>query len=227
MEETLDAFIKEAVCLMKVALITAIFGGYDHLKPLPPTHGFDEAICVTDYPYLSASGWTTIVHSDDGNPRLAAKEPKMQPHKYVDADVWVWVDGQIQVKDNLADFAVEHLDKGYVAAFAHPERDCLYEEARVCKERGLASPLVLNKQVKAYRQQGMPQNFGLWECAVLAWSPHGLSFGAMWLEEIKQHSLRDQISFPFITWAHNTDVRTLPGHSRNNPYTAWTGHRRR
>lgn len=212
---------------MRVALITAIFGGYDTLKPLPASHGFDVAVCLRDDESVRAEGWDYLGTPKSDNPRLAAKHPKMQPHKWVDADVWVWVDGQIQVKDGLRDFAVESLGDGYLAAFEHPERDCLYAEADVCAARGLAPKKVLDGQTEAYRAQGMPARFGLWECAVLAWSRHGMQVGSMWWREVTRHSLRDQIALPFLTWAHNVDIRTMPGRSRRNPYAAWTPHARR
>jgi len=211
---------------MKVALVTAIFGGYDTLKPLLNDE-FDEAVCVTDDSTLEADGWRTVVEPVHRFPRLVAKRPKMQPHRFVDADVWVWVDGQIQVKPGLRDFAADSIGSGYVAAFTHPERSCLYQEADVVKARGLAPEAVVNEQAALYRQLGMPQGFGLWECAVLVWSRHGVEFGANWLHQVRKHSLRDQLAFPYVAWAHDTPIVTLEGHSRRNPYTAWTSHRRR
>jgi len=212
---------------VKVALVTAIFGGYDTLKALPDNHGFDEAICVTDDPGMSADGWTMKVEAENRFPALVAKRPKMEFHKFVDADLWVWVDGQIQVQTGLADFARDSIGDGYVAAFAHPERSCLFHEAEVVKERRLSPESVVNNQMATYRDQGMPAGFGLWECAVLVWSARGKEFGRLWLQEVRKHSLRDQLSFPYVAWAHGLPVTTLEGRSRRNPYTVWTPHRRR
>ena len=212
---------------MRVALVTAIFGGYDTLKGLPDGHGFDDAVCITDNPGMTAPGWTTRVEPEHRFPALVAKRPKMEPHKFVDADLWVWVDGQIQVQPGLADFARDSIGDGYVAAFQHPERSCLYDEAEVVKARSLAPTATVNNQVATYREQGMPMGFGLWECAVLVWSRRGVEFGRLWLQEVRKHCLRDQLSFPYIAWAHDMAVTTLEGRSRRNPYTVWTPHRRR
>jgi len=212
---------------MKIALVTAIFGGYDTLKALPKDHGFDETLCLTDDPGMTASGWVTRVEPAHDNPRLMAKRPKMQPHKYVDADIYVWVDGQIQVQSGLADFARESIGDASVAAFAHPERSCVYAEANRVKELQLSPHSVVNSQMQTYRDQGMPKSFGLWECAVLVWPAWGVEFGRLWLQEVRRHSLRDQLALPFVSWAYDMKVGTLPGRSRRNPYTAWTPHRRR
>lgn len=211
---------------MRVALVTAIFGGYDTLKPLPVGHGFDDAVCVTDDPGMSAEGWRTLVEPPHENHRMVAKRPKMRPNLFVDADVWVWVDGQIQVKPGLRDFAVSNLGHAYLAAFEHPERNCLYQEADVCKQRNLAPGGDLDKQVDVYDCAGMPRNFGLWECAVLVWSQFGLQAGESWLMQVRRHTVRDQIALPFIVWRDHIPVATLPGRSRRNPYTVWTPHRR-
>lgn len=210
---------------MRVALITAILGNYDFLKSLP-TDEFDDAVCVTDDPTLKADGWRTVVTSHAGSPRLTAKLPKMRPNEFVDADVWVWVDGQIQVNPGLRKFAVTNLGDAPIAAFQHPERDCIFDEGEVVKSRHLANPETVNHQLGLYRDLGMPKKFGLWECAVLVWSPSGLQFGRDWLTEVNQHTLRDQLSFPYLVWSQETQVKTLPGHSRQNPYTRWRAHRK-
>lgn len=211
---------------MRTALVTAILGDYDTLKPLPEGHGFDEAICITDSQSMFADGWDIRRQSRVGEPRWLAKRPKMRPWEIVDADVWVWVDGQIQVKDGLRDFAVDSLADNPLAAFQHPERDCLFDEAEVCEQRSLASQDMLRRQTNHYRREGMPTRWGLWECAVLVWSRAGEEFGRLWWSEVSSYSLRDQIALPFLLWQMNMKMGTLPGRSRRNPYTAWTSHRR-
>lgn len=218
--------LEDLFWLMRVALVTAIFGAYDTLKRLPEGHGFDDAVCVTDDPGMSAEGWRTIVEAPHNNPRLVAKRPKMKPNLFADADVFVWVDGQIKTQPGLRDFAVNNLGDAHLSAFAHPERNCLFDEAEVCKQRGLASADDVAKQVTHYRDLGMPNSFGLWECAVLVWSQAGLSVGEAWLKEVRRHMLRDQVSLPFVLWRDSVPVVTLPGRSRRNDYTVWTPHRR-
>lgn len=210
---------------MRVALVTAIYGDYDTLKPLPAGHGFDEAIALVDSDQ-SADGWDVRRVSRGEEPRWLAKRPKMRPWEVTDADVYVWVDGQIQVKDGLRDFAVESLGDGMLAAFDHPERDCLFDEAQVCEARSLAPRETLRRQTDRYRREGMPARWGLWECAVLVWSRAGVDFGRLWWSEVSLYSLRDQIALPFLLWREQVPMVTLPGKSRQNSYTAWTMHRR-
>ena len=210
---------------MKLAIVTAIFGDYDDLHELPEDHGFDEAICLTDNPNMRSKTWDIRLEQKSDNPRLLAKRPKMQPQRYVEADAWVWVDGQIQTKKGFSEFARSQIGE-QVAAFQHPERACIYEEAEVVKSRNLARREVINHQMALYKKAGMPERFGLWECAVLVWPKSGLELGRLWLQEVRRQSLRDQLALPFLSWSRGIKVETLEGHSRSNPFTHWIRHRK-
>lgn len=211
---------------MRTALITAIFNGYDTLKPLPANHGFDEAIAVTDYQFMEADGWNMVYEPYSETPRLAGKKPKMRPQDYVDADLYVWVDGQLRVNDGLKDFVLANLGAYNLLSFKHPERSCLYDEAVVVEQRGLTSRSMIRGQTQSYRDAGMPKNYGFWECALLVWTRQGLPFGTRWLDEVNVWTDRDQVALPYLSWKYDFPVGTLPGESRNNPYVTWFPHRK-
>jgi hypothetical protein len=213
---------------MKVALVTAIYGDHDSLKPLPVAHGFDDAVCVTDTD-LDGHGWRVVVDPSGDNPRLAAKRPKMKPFEYVDADVAVWIDAAFQISNGFRDFCIESLGDNDVVVWEHPEdRDCLYKEASYCQDWPKYSSSPIRAQTEHYRSEGMPEGFGLWACGAIVWRNNepARMFGDAWLDENHRWSIQDQVSFPFLVWKLMPRLGVFPAHEFRNPYLQWHSHKR-
>jgi len=219
---------------MSLGIITAIYGNYDQLRPLPESHGFDQALCITDNPNLAASGWLTVYEPQPNiHPRLAAKPPKMTPWRWLETTTSCWVDGSWTiVGSRFRAFIEPHLEENDLTAWRHPDsldRDCLYQEAALCwdwvKYRG--SPL--REQVAHYRAMGMPEHYGLFAASVLAWrhSNAAKSFGQAWLKEQHTWSIQDQVSLPYLLWS-NTDedftFGTFHAAEYDNPWLIWNEH---
>lgn len=217
---------------MRVALLSAIYGDYDDVKPLPDWHGFDEAIMITDNPDLVAPGWMVRVEpAGRMSPRLASKLPKMQPFDYVDADVVVWLDASFTIDaPGFRDFCVKAVDGNDLATWAHPdraERDCLYLEALECYWWAKYRDEPLEAQVTAYRAEGMPEGFGLWACGTVVWrnTDQARDFGRRWLIECVRWSIQDQVSLPYLLWKYRPRLAELPDHEYQNPFLTWHRHR--
>jgi len=216
---------------MRVALITAIYGGHDKPKPLPLEHGFDEAILVSDSGELSAEGWTSrAVPRGAMSPRLASKLPKMQPFDYVDADIAVWLDGSFSIDGpGFRDFCVDSLADYDLVTWAHPDRekrDCLYLEALECQHWPKYNDYPIPAQTAHYRAEGMPEGFGLWACGTIAWrnTPEAREFGRLWLIENMRWSIQDQVSLPYLVWKHRPRLGEFAAHEYDNPYLTWHHH---
>ncbi len=197
----------------QAAIITAIYGDYDELKPVLPQAGLDvEWICVTDKP-RQAHGWRVVVDPKVGVHRnTAAKEPKCAPWRYTDAGMSIWVDGSIQVLSDR--FAVETLlVANPIAQYVHPQRDCIYDEAEHCREHPKYASLALRAQADSYRAQGHPEHWGLWASGVIArrHEPEVRAFGEAWLEEIACWGFQDQISEPFCLRRKGLCPWPIPG----------------
>ena len=181
-----------------LAIVTGIFGGYDVLRALPASHGFDEAICVTDDPNLRATGWTIVTEPKTDHPRLAAKRPKMLPWLYTSLGASVWIDGAFEVRDGrLAEFAREHLTRHDFVVWQHPEsRNCLYQEADYCQGWPKYSNDPIREQTAHYRAQGMPEGFGLWAAGTVGMrhTADVKGFGWAWWDECNRWSIQDQVS---------------------------------
>lgn len=207
--------------VVDIAIITAIYGGYDTLKPLPDSHGFSEAVCVTDDPRLSASGWTVKVVAGGSDYRLSAKVPKLTPFRFVDSESALWIDGSTEVSATAHGFCSESQDGRDLLAWQHPEgRDCLFQEAAYCQDWPQNRHMPLREQTAHYRAEGMPEHYGLYACGVLLWrnTPYAREFGEMWLDENRRWSTRDQVSFPYILWKRPINFGLFPAHQLKNPH---------
>lgn len=212
---------------MGLTLISAIFGGYDHVHPLPQDHGFDDAVLITDDPDLDAPGWRVLHIPSTTAPRLAAKAPKLTPWRYVDADATVWIDGSCQVLDGKFRAWIDDHDPVDLRAWNHPEpRTCLYQEAEYCQDWAKYTDQAIRQQTADYRAAGMPENYGLWACGTLLWrhTPAAQSFGEAWLAE-QTRSIQDQISLPYLLWSRPLQFEPFDGHQYLNPYLRWHVHR--
>jgi len=208
---------------VRVALLTAIHGGFDSVKPLPAGHGFDDAVLVTDVPDAQVPGWRVLHRPSGLPPRLAAKRPKMLPWEYVDADASVWIDGSYGVDDWMFREAVEaHLAEDDLVVSRHWEdRDDVAAEAEFCWSWPAYKDQPLREQVAHYRAQGLPAPSGLYACGTVArrHTPQQMALGAAWLAECHAWSIQDQLSFPYVCWR----AGVTPGTWRV-PVSTWLTH---
>ena len=134
------------------------------------------------------------------NPVMEAKIYKVLPHKFIDADISVWLDGNIFLKVDPEVLVNDWLGNADVALVKHPIRDCIYNEAEAAKLRRPNASEDIEMQVKNYRRLSIPEHIGLNECGVLIRRNTKLvnSFNEAWWAEICRWSERDQLSFPVV-----------------------------
>lgn len=217
---------------MKIKLITAIYGEHDDLKELPDGHGFDAAICYTDNPNLRSETWQVEwVPQPDYTPRLASKFPKFLPGRFVDSDIWVWLDAAFQVTDvGFKQFCLDALGEYDLVVWDHPDRHLrpdIYAEAHFSKNMDKYLHQPLDEQVAHYASDGLPAGSGLYACGTIVWrnTPACKEFGEAWLIENMRWTIQDQVSFPYLVWKLKPNFTTFPAHEYDNPYLHWNFHR--
>lgn len=201
---------------MKIIPYTAITGGYE-----PPR---------TDIKCFTGEGLFV-------NPVMEAKIYKILPHKFLDCDVSVWMDGNISLNIPVEQLVEEWLtDKIDIALFKHPERVNIFEEFKVLKEQ----PRLRNNEKLMSRLDEQRDRYRrtiytppLCECGVMIrrHSERMKSFNNMWWSEICRWTERDQVSFPIVELYYsfrfnhpdNILVKRIEGNVRNHPY--FTYHR--
>ena len=188
---------------MTTAIVTAIFGGFDSVKPLPADHGFDDAVLVTDVD-CEVDGWRVVVEPPSDFPRLAAKRPKMAPWLFTAADCSVWVDGSYSVRDGMFREAVDsHLARHDLVVSRHWEdRDDVVAEAEFCWSWPAYHAQPVRQQAAHYRASGLPAPSGLYACGTVArrHTDAQRALGLAWLAECRDWSIQDQVSFPYVCW---------------------------
>lgn len=191
-------------------IYTAIFGNYDDLKePQVITPGW-KYYCFTDQP-LKSKVWEIIpVKTKPGEERILSKHYKICPHHFFNYDHCIWIDASFIINCDLNSFFWEKLQKA-TTFMQHPFRNCVYQEAKACKENQLDDAQVINDQVSRYVEQGLPENNGMASTGVIL--RHNTTFTRrfceMWWKELKSGSVRDQISWAW-PWFKTTGASVVP-----------------
>jgi hypothetical protein len=202
----------------RVAVYTALYGGYDQLVTPVPQDVDVDWICFTDDPSVAIDGWTVIVRPGEvDDPRLASKWAKCVPHLALPEHRWtIWVDANMAV--DAAGFvreALSHVDQHGIAVFRHPQRDCIYDEAEACLRLPRCRTMPVLEQVASYRASGYPAHAGLYACGTIARDAEVAAvrrLGARWWEECQRWTARDQLSFPFVAREVGVTPAVFPHH---------------
>lgn len=207
---------------MRIALISACYGNYDPIKPLPEWHGFDEAIYVTDNPANIGNGWRIHVEPSKDHPRLAAKRPKMMPWNYTDCDAAVWIDASFEVVNpGFRKWAQQHLVRDDFVVWEHPEgRRCISQEGPVCWDWPKYADYDIRGQIQHYVKNDMPLMWGLFACGTVGYrfTPESKRIGAAWYGENVRWSIQDQISLPYVLWRTGHPFGKWRANEYDNPY---------
>lgn len=215
-------------------MVTAVYDGYDTVKPVLPQRGPDgpldvDWVFVTDREdtaaQAGAAGWRAVLHPRPGmHPNRAAKRPKFQPWKYTGERSSVWVDGSYRITSPL--FAAEALALADpIAQFFHPWRDCALAEAEFSQKlpKYISEPLM--EQADTYRSIGFPKGWGLWATGVIArqHTDQVMRFGDLWAVQVQRWTFQDQVSEPVALWVSGLRPANLTGDHLNNPWLVYEG----
>lgn len=213
--------------MSNVVVYTAMYGPHDNLKVQPAITGVDY-VCFTDQA-INAPGWDVVKVQSSMPDRLAAKDPKMRPNRWVRR--WrqsIWIDASVQIlSPEFVPAALGAMRDG-LAFFAHPDRDCIYEESTVSIRMPKYGPTAIKRQVERYRAEGFPEHAGLWACGIIARDrKRSLNrLGQKWFDRCKEESGQDQISLPPLLRSMGITPGTIPGNLWDNEFIRVEDHLR-
>lgn len=195
---------------VRKAVYTFIFGDYDDLKsPAIITPGWDY-ICFTDDPSLRSDVWDVRLSARSRADRqLEHKKYAIKHiilfHQYLKGyDLSLSIGAQLELNCNLNDLMREHFRAGDdMMICQHPERDCIYDEAEVCKGWLLDDPARIDAQMQRYRAMEYPAHNGLYATGIIGRWHDRANVQAMcefWWEEYRRGSRRDQLSLNYAIW---------------------------
>ena len=222
----------------RIAIYTSLYGGFDPLQDSVEQDIDVDWICFTDDPAMTSSTWKVVVDPPRmDTSRMSAKFHKMRPAVVLPDHRWaIWIDANVLVDaPGFARDVVRFAERSGapVTTFAHPQRDCILDEAHACTELGKCVGVPVVAQAEAYLTEGYPHHGGLFGCRCLVWDTHhpmADELGRRWLEECQHWTFRDQISFPVVAWRMGIRPGVLPHHLfRHTPpeaITCWLRKRR-
>ncbi len=214
--DVIASFMHESTGKKRV-VYTAIFGGYDELKIPEYINEHWDYVCFTDNPNLKSELFKIkLVKPLYENSTKNARMVKLLSHLFlIGYEFSLWIDGSVKLRGmNIDEHIDVRLSHNYIALHSHVVRSCVYEEEDACSQAQKDSSDILSKQVAFYKNEGMPQEFGLFETAEIArsqYSKHVHELNAYWWQQLDRFSIRDQISLPFVFWKHGYEYAQMPG----------------
>lgn len=192
-----------------------------------------DYICFTDDKTLTSDFWKFIyVNSEALGPQKTSKLIKICPHLYLSTyKCSLYVDNTVRINAPVSDIFM-HLSKEQIfVTYKHSSRSCAYIESDAVIRMKYADPQVLSAQIKEYREDGMPENVGLYHAAVLLPNHNDKQvkkISRKWYREIEKYSYRDQVALSYVVWKHSFRLSLFDGFSTDDKLVFWPefiGHR--
>ena len=216
----------------KKVVYTCITGGYDTIvEPKVISEGFDY-ICFTDNLKMSSNVWEIKPlpkETEDLSQIKKQRYIKINAHKVLkDYDISIWVDGCVSLIGNLNEILNDVLDNDIsVYVPKHPTRKCLYEEAKVVLKMQKDIEANVNPQIKKYKEEGFPNNYGLLQSNILIRRHNNADCVRLmeaWFNELKDNSHRDQLSFNYVLWKNSDiNIKYLDKNIYKSRWFYWNG----
>jgi hypothetical protein len=160
--------------------------------------------------------------------RRQARQHKCLAHElFPETEYTLWVDGCLTPRENMQSMVEYLLNDHDLAAFEHAERNCVYQEVEACIRLKKDQPELMRNQVARYRKEQYPYNNGLAETtAVLRrHTPQIAELNQAWWKEIREGSVRDQLSLDYVCWRLGVRYTHLSGSRTKSSHFVWRPHR--
>ena len=163
-----------------------------------------DYVCFTNIKQLQSNIWD-IRYIDEiwKDARNTSRQFKVLPQKYLpEYENWLWMDAQCYFMYDPLSLCEYYLNNVDIAVHIHSDRNCIYQEGHICNMRSEnRDPAgLLMKQLDYYKQNGYPENGGLYENGVLFRKNNKLvcNINEQWWKHIKDWTTEDQISFTYV-----------------------------
>lgn len=215
----------------KVVVYACIAGPYELPKePFFPEENVDY-ILYTDQPKKNRdSVWEyrdipdhVLKISKSG--KVRNEYIRTHPHEFFpEYDYAIYVDGSLRIMSDASSWVSLVSPRVGIAMHKRGNITCVYKEGQGNLYMKRGNPKNIRVQMKYYRNEGMPENFGVLESPVIVTDlshPTAIQIYNLWWEDfLRWNSQRDQMSLPFVLWKMGIsvdDVGTLGGSVWGNP----------
>ncbi len=189
---------------MRIAILTANIGSLDDVRP-PVTQTVDYELC-----YFTENTLPFPLPNLDN--RMKGKYFKTQAHKFLDHDIFIWVDASVDIiNEDFVKHILRHLTNTDVISSLHAQRTNPYDElAYVIDKMKAGDKYLLRRYAKQplyaeyafYEEQGLPKDYPLYNCWFFArWNSARVNEAFdLWWDIILRYSNFDQTQFSYAVW---------------------------
>lgn len=180
-------------------------------------------ICITNDEDLKPVAPWEILHivPEDivplDNEKTKTKCKIMSDQFLPEHDLSIWIDNSAIISGDLNEL-VRKYPFDFVSVI-HPDRNCLYEEGKVCFESQKDKDHTILNQCRTYIRKGFPKGLGLFETKMLMRysTKRNKNICTDWWNEISSHSHLDQLSFTYILWKNSYQIKGI----KNDDYISF------
>lgn len=215
--------------LRKIAVVSSVYGSYDPIKTAVPQTVEADWIFITDR-NVASYPWTVIVEPrpPKTEPRLASRVPKCDPWLYTDADVVIWIDGNIEVTSpHFIEWCLDSLGDDVICQNRQYWAENVFDEMKASFNVGGLYRTSLEEQaaylsgdrdkpfsdlewkakwgddpiveqIDTYMAQGYPPDYGIWWCGLMVRTKDCPDFGGKWMTEMVRWTCQDQLAHSFL-----------------------------
>lgn len=166
------------------------------------------------------------------SPVMNAKIYKILPHKFLDCDISIWLDGNIFLKVSPEQLVEEWLGDADMALLRHYRGKDIYWEAMMLNKMFKGrTPHVrdeVNQQIEYYEKNGKipgKKEMAMGGMIIRRHIPIVNQFNEAWWAEICRFSQRDQLSFPVVRKQFpEMKVNLVRGNIKGHPYLHYQDH---
>lgn len=198
-----------------IEIITSIVGDKDTIRDDQPI-GKAKWICYTDNPNLKSKTWEIrLAYDRFKDPRRNSRIHKILIHKYSEADITIWIDGNIKLLKTPEEIIKQHLGEyDDMVQFIHGARDCIYDESITVAKLKLDDPEVIIEQAKYYEDRGYGKHKGL-NCGyfiIRRNNERTHRLNEKWWSDYCRFSRRDQLSLMPAIDEIGLQINRIPEH---------------
>ena len=155
------------------------------------------------------------------DPRRTAKIFKILPHLFFSSyEASLWIDANLLLKADVITLIKSFIKGGSVITMLeHDKRQCLYAEAKECIFWSRDKAHIISSQIESYRENGYPNENGLINARFILRKhniPQIKSLMNFWWSEIDKNSVRDQISFNYVSWKSGIKYDVISSDKRDD-----------
>jgi hypothetical protein len=198
---------------MKIALISCNIGNTDEI--MPPVKQTAEY----ELSYYTENTLPFPLPNLDS--RMKGKYLKTQSHKFIEADIHIWVDASIDITNkDFINTCIGALQSVDIVIERHKQRENVYDELeyiidkmkdgdRYLLKRYARQPLYL--EYEFYKKNKLPKNYPLYQCSFFArWNIERVNkIMDDWWDLILRYSNFDQTQFSFVAWNNEAEIQEI------------------